>query len=691
MSDDISTLKEAPDHHRTVLFLLDNLCDRNAKDDAGKLWNEKNNSLPEGIRKRLRGVIDSGKSESEIEYQMTALCEYVCDYGYQAPEEYFDIIEHRKSGAPDEYKFSPIKMAEGLMANEHFLVIGEERGERSHLYHAGDSVYRPHGENRIKSKIKTILREMAGIPSKQQVAEVIDKVRRSSIKWKNEIKDNVEDIPVLNGVLNWRTKKLREYDLDKDIFFCQIPVNYDPSAKCPNIEKFFDEIVEPDTRQSLIDIPAKALYRKPTKDHWGAIGEPDSSKTTYANTITAFVGPENKCEISIQRITSNPFAAAGLENKLINIYDDLGQRKVGNLGDWNAATGGGSIPFEKKGVDAKKGDPYAVHLYLANLMPRLDPNDPLDAFFRRMHIIRFPFVFKDNPTPGTNEKQRDGNLINILTKPEELSGLLNLVVDRMAEVVDHGPHVPKDARESMIEYMQSSDPFQAFVKEYCQLDRNMMTNKELMREVARWYSESYELLPIGDKSIKRAMTTSGIGEYQEPPKKKGEKRERYWRGIKIDPVIFEEDPVMFDDEMKMRFEKEIVATPKSQGKDLKSQADCSKTQDSQGKQSQLSQGFTTSMHGKEEVSTCIGGYRENAVIPVMPVIRANRIPLSKAIEMIETTFEIQRCDLSIDSLKELLPWVDIEGYEPELTRRGIWSKKPGPEGFILFHWEGVRA
>jgi len=668
MSDDLC---------ETVRYLITHPEDETSRDDATRsLYHEKKKSLS---KKQFSHLKQASKDKLDIESVISFVIGEV-DSRYQAPEAYFDVIQHKTSGAPDEYKFSSVKMAHDLIANEHFIVIGDERGEKSYLYHAEDSVYRPDGENRIKAKIKVILGEMAGIPSKQQILEVIDKVRRLSIRWKIEIRDNVEEIPLLNGVLNWRINQLRLYDLDKDIFFCQIPQIFNPDAKSPAIEKFFDDIVENDTRQTLIDIIALALYRKPMKEHWGVIGPTDSAKTTYGLLLKVFFGAENIATISIQRLTSSPFASAGLEHKMLNMYDDLGQRKLASLGDWNAMTGGGSVTKERKGVDLTSFDPYATHLYLANKMPKLDPNDPLDAFFRRMHMVKFPFVFKDNPTEGTNEKKKINDLIETLTTPEELSGLLNLVIERMPEVVDKGPHIPKDATESMIEYMQSSNPFQAFVIEYCQLDRSMMTSKELMREMASWYCEENGVQQSSNKDIKDVMNASGVTEYQEPANKEGKPRLRYWKGIKINPV-------MFGKTEKSKIEE---GTRKSQEKEGKSQEENRKSQDSQKHQSQLSQDFPTYARGDNE-SSIIEGDRKNPVIPVSACDSGKRVSLPEALEMIKVTFEIQRCDLSMDSLKDLLPWVDIEGYESELTRRGIWSKKPGPEGLILFHWEGVRA
>jgi len=463
--------------------------------------------------------------------------------GYRAPDAYFEKIEHPKTGAPPTFKFLPGELATDLIKNEHFIAIGDE-GEKGSIYCAVDGIYRPKGEVYIRLKIEQVLGTWARTISKNQRGEVVDSVRNASFKWQKEFVDNVDLLPLRNGVLNWGTKKLRPYDMKCDYFFHQTPILYNPVATCPSITQWLNEVPDDDrTKQALIDIPAQGLYRRPRKDHFGIIGPPDSVKTFYANFVTVVHGEDNISTIPIHALVTNPFASAGLEHKAMNIYDELGKGKITDVSTWNAQTGGGRIRKEKKGIDGTFQRPYAKHLYLANKLPSLDvalgeAGDDVAAFFRRLNVIKLTKVFKMHPTPGTDELQAKDpdKLLASLTTDDELSGFLNLMIEALPRIVKDGPCVPASAHESMLAYMRNANSFQAFVIEHCTRNRRVRTAKKTLKAVYLWYCDTNELTPVSDPAIKKCFVTNSIdGDYQDHD---GE-RERWWTGIKIitDPKL----------------------------------------------------------------------------------------------------------------------------------------------------------
>jgi len=44
----------------------------------------------------------------------------------------------------------------------------------------------------------------------------------------------IYEVPLLNGILNIRTRELTPFD-PKKIFFNKVPIEYNPSAECENI------------------------------------------------------------------------------------------------------------------------------------------------------------------------------------------------------------------------------------------------------------------------------------------------------------------------------------------------------------------------------------------------------------------------------------------------------------------------
>jgi P4 family phage/plasmid primase-like protien len=458
---------------------------------------------------------------------------YALREGYRPPDAYF---EKTKQGALG--RFIPGELVKDLLENEHFLVIGDE-GERGPLWYAQDGYYHSKGDMHLRQKIEEILGSMARLVNRSQRIEVVDQIRNASILWQKDLVDNLEEIPVHNGVLDSKTRTLRPYDLTRDHFFMQLPATFDPEAKCPRIDGFLDTIVPRDTKQALLDVVAQALLRIPMKDHLAAIGPPDSGKTTFAEVVRRFLGEENVSAIPLQSLVHDRFAPSGLRNKLLNIYDDLGTKRLSDVAAFNAQTGGGRVRHERKFCDAADFTPYAKHLFFANKLPRLESNltelgDDVLAFFRRLHVEHFPFLFKDDPEPGTTQRKREdrGMLLAEMTSAQEMSGFLNLLLEALPHVIKHGPRWTKSSNESMIAYFRASNSFQAFLSELCPRTPGKMTSKDTLKECYYWYCDERGLEVVKDRTIHDCLANYGALAYQDPPT--AQPRRRWWRGITID-------------------------------------------------------------------------------------------------------------------------------------------------------------
>jgi P4 family phage/plasmid primase-like protien len=485
--------------------------------------------------KRLMTVLDEFSS-NQVADRLLELVDRVAAVGYRQPDDYFQKIEHPKSGMPDEFRFLPNELAKDLLENEHFITVGNE-GERATLWYAEDGYYHEKGEVHIRMKIEEVLGPLARNLTRNQRIEVIENVRNATFRWLKDIKDDTDLIPLKNGVFNWKTREFRRYDLSKDIFFLQVPVDYDLNAKCPAIDKFLLEIVPEDAAHALIDFIAECLVRENIKDALGAIGETDSAKTAFGNLAIKILGDENVCAIPIQAILYDRFAKSRLRNKLLNLYDDLPEKHLSNLGEFNAVTGGGKVSHEKKHMDGYDFRPYAKHAYFSNKMPKLDVDSTgadVKAFFRRLHTVKFPYVFNENPAPNSNEKLKiePKTLEMKLYPPTELSGLLNLCLQAIPHVMAHGPRWPASSTENVLQYFQNADPAYAFYMEFCKSNRRKGVVKEVYREVCLRYTDEYDLTSPTVKDIKKVMDNKGIGFYQDPMGVKP--RNRYWKGIEID-------------------------------------------------------------------------------------------------------------------------------------------------------------
>jgi putative DNA primase/helicase len=112
---------------------------------------------------------------------------------------------------------------------------------------------------------------------------------------------------------------------------------------------------------------------------------------------------------------------------------------------------------------------FAKLAYACNTIPKT--SEDTDAFWRRWMLITFPNKF---------EKETDNrNLLSELTTPEELSGVLNWMIEGLKRLRDNNWKFSynKGAEEVRTEYIRKSSPIQAFVMD--------CTDPEPLIEVAK--------------------------------------------------------------------------------------------------------------------------------------------------------------------------------------------------------------
>src|SRR5262249_28042728 len=145
---------------------------------------------------------------------------------------------------------------------------------------------------------------------------------------------------------------------------------------------------------------------------------------------------------SLQALDTNRFAAADLHNKLANTYADLTSLRLSETGNFKMVVSGDSITGELKFRDAFGFRNKATLWFSANEIPESD--DKSVAFYRRWKIFHF-----DKQFIGGKE---DPELIKKLTTPQELSGLLNLALKGLKELLDNGGFHDASVEETRKDY-----------------------------------------------------------------------------------------------------------------------------------------------------------------------------------------------------------------------------------------------
>lgn len=168
----------------------------------------------------------------------------------------------------------------------------------------------------------------------------------------------------------------------KRYFLCQIPIEYNPNAKCPNILRFLGQVFKPKDVFTALEIIGYCLYRSAKYEKAVlCIGKGSNGKTTFLKVIDNLLGSKNMSHVSLQDLGNDRFASAGLYGKLANTFADLKSDKLTHSGPFKMLVSGDFIRAQHKFKNPFEFQNYAKLIFSANEIPQSD--DKTYAYFRR--------------------------------------------------------------------------------------------------------------------------------------------------------------------------------------------------------------------------------------------------------------------------------------------------------------------
>jgi len=346
-----------------------------------------------------------------------------------------------------------------------------------------------------------------------------------------------EDLPAI-------AEEIREGKPHKWAFLSGLPVEYNPDAECPTFLKFLKEVL-PDERDRLTvqEIFGSFLYRLPTDRAFFFFGEGANGKSTLIKVMMAFLGKENIATRSLQEILTNRFAKADLYGKLANLYYDMPSNALLSTGDFKALTSGDLMTTERKFKDSFQFENFSKMVFSGNAVPQT--RDETDAFFRRWVIISFPFQFLPAETvsrmlaEGEFEGEGGGkaatsniriaipqeNLLQEMTSPRELSGVLNWALEGLKRLIDHSFHFSSELtiEETHEKYLALSNTVHAFVSEECEVtgEKEDKVDKNELYQAYAAYCKRKNLSPASYSWFFRKLLQESTMIAQERPRAGG--------------------------------------------------------------------------------------------------------------------------------------------------------------------------
>ncbi|MEM4092763.1 MAG: hypothetical protein QW837_06955 [Conexivisphaerales archaeon] len=252
-------------------------------------------------------------------------------------------------------------------------------------------------------------------------AETLNIVRRRT--YSPDMKERPEIVNVRNGLLNVKTGELMEHT---PAYFstAQLPVTYDPNAKCPAVRKFLRKIIFLEDIPMIQEFVGYTLYRGyPAAKALLLFGEVFTGKSTFMHLVSALLGKDNTIFFTPRMFTYN-YSVGKLA---VFFYTSTHEYKR-TPRILKQLIGGEPVSGR-----VSKFSPKITFTNTAKFIISMDKNTkeprPLD-FKEYFLIVPFPHVI--------SEAEEDRRILEKLTTPEELSGFLNWSLEGLRRLMANG-------------------------------------------------------------------------------------------------------------------------------------------------------------------------------------------------------------------------------------------------------------
>ncbi len=401
--------------------------------------------------------------------------------------------------------------------NEYFFAT--MRDNEDVCYYNGKGLYVLGGESLINELCELMCPQI----KTHELNEVVGHIKRRTYVDRSKFDSNIDLLSLRNGLLNIQSKELQPHTPEY-LSIVQMPTEYKPEAECPKILEFFKEVLRPDEVDVMFRLIGYCLHKNCEYEKAAMLyGTGANGKGVVIRIIERFLGEDNCSHRSLQHLDTNRFAVADVCDKLVNTFADLKSVKLSETGNFKMLVSGDSISGEHKFENSFKFRNFAKLIFSANEIPESD--DKSDAFYRRWLIFHF-----DKKFVGGKE---DTKLLDKLTTPDELSGLLNKALTGLKQLTDGGGFHEKDLEDIRRDYEEHTNDVNTFLYRECLVD---ITNPEYSALATDVYA-AYVTFCVKRGSRPKEMSVFGKkladqGIYNMRHQDHGD-RDRYYDGIRL--------------------------------------------------------------------------------------------------------------------------------------------------------------
>ena len=376
---------------------------------------------------------------------------------------------------------------------------------KSEVWIYQDGIYIPHG----RSEIKDFMRNLLGVFYSQYIyGLVINKIEPDTfINTEDFFNSNHKyEVPVQNGILNIRTRELEDFDPTK-VFFNKLNVKYDPSKKCPSIEKFLSDVFATnEDKQLFCEFAGFGLIKEYVFEKaMMFLGNGRNGKDKTLELLKRMINVDNCSAVTLDDLQRDQYSVSGLFGKMLNIAGDIGNRDLKDTSNFKALTGRSLLTANRKFLDRLKFVNYAKMIFACNELPTVYDNSV--GFWDRWILIEFPYTFVtqkeyDEAIEKNNLKVRDEQIIEKIITEDELSGFLNKLLDNLDNLLKNRNFTySNNADEVKTIWIRKSSSITAFCMDNIIEDGLGVISKKELRKRYLAYCKLHRIPQQTDKVI----------------------------------------------------------------------------------------------------------------------------------------------------------------------------------------------
>lgn len=324
-------------------------------------------------------------------------------------------------------------LAKEFMKTYHVYTIRNDDKPEMYIYKNG--IYVPNGQTYVNEYVRSIIENLY---QENYANKVIEKIIVDTYIAEEEFNNPVPItlIPFKNKILNLETMETIDYN-PKYKFRNKHPVIYDPLIKPELTIKFLKDITNGENDLLTIQEIMGYLYWRENKYEKSImlLGTGRNGKSKLIDLMKEIIGHENIVNISLTEIENNNFAIANLHNKHCNFSPDISKEVINHAGKFKSLVGRDNISADRKHHTRIHFKNFAKFIFATNNLPYTE--DQSDGFFDRWLMLDFPYKFVENPTEK-NHKLKDPNILDKISTPKELTGLVNWALEGLKRLFENG-------------------------------------------------------------------------------------------------------------------------------------------------------------------------------------------------------------------------------------------------------------